>query len=32
MPALQAAAAAERSGLWAEPNPVPPWNFRRAGR
>ena len=32
LPALQAAAAAQRRGLWAEPNPVPPWDFRRAGR
>jgi micrococcal nuclease len=32
LPALQAAAAAKRRGLWAEPHPVPPWDFRRAGR
>lgn len=30
LPALQALAASRRRGLWAEPNPVPPWDFRRA--
>ena len=29
LPALQAAAAAQRRGLWAELHPVPPWEFRR---
>ncbi|PWF48577.1 thermonuclease family protein [Massilia glaciei] len=29
LPALQEAAAAQRRGLWSEPNPVPPWKFRR---
>lgn len=32
LPALQEAAAAKRRGLWAESNPIPPWDFRRAGR
>lgn len=32
LPALQAAAAAERRGLWVDPHPVPPWEFRRPGQ
>lgn len=28
---LEAAARAERRGLWAEPHPVAPWEWRRAG-
>lgn len=32
LPALQAAAAAQRRGLWVDSNPVPPWDFRRTGR
>ena len=28
----QAAAQAARRGLWADPNPVPPWEFRRLQR
>jgi len=30
--ALQAEARAARRGLWADPSPVPPWNWRRNGR
>jgi micrococcal nuclease len=26
---LEAEARAERRGLWADPDPVPPWNYRR---
>jgi micrococcal nuclease len=29
MPALQDAARAAKRGLWADPEPVPPWAFRR---
>lgn len=32
LPALQAAALAKRRGLWAQSNPVAPWDFRRARR
>lgn len=32
LPAVQAAAARKRLGLWSEPNPIPPWKFRRDGR
>lgn len=32
LPAKQAAAAAERRGLWADPGAVPPWEFRRSRR
>lgn len=28
----QRAAQADRTGLWADPKPVPPWDFRRATR
>ncbi len=28
----EATARANRLGLWQDPNPVPPWSFRRAGR
>jgi endonuclease YncB( thermonuclease family) len=30
--ALEAAARAGRRGLWADPHPVPPWEFRRGRR
>jgi endonuclease YncB( thermonuclease family) len=30
--AEQAKARAERRGLWADPNPVPPWEWRRIAR
>lgn len=30
--ALEQAARGERRGLWADANPVPPWEFREAGR
>jgi len=30
--ALEREARAARRGLWAAPNPVPPWDFRTAGR
>jgi micrococcal nuclease len=30
--ALEAEARAARRGLWAEPHPVPPWEFRRRAR
>jgi len=30
--ALEQRARKERRGLWADPNPVPPWDFRAAGR
>jgi len=29
---LEQRARKERRGLWADPNPVPPWDFRAAGR
>jgi len=29
---LEAAARAAKRGLWADPTPVPPWEFRRAKR
>jgi micrococcal nuclease len=28
LPAAQAAAQSQRLGLWAQPDPTPPWNFR----
>ena len=28
---IEAEARRERRGLWADPSPVPPWEFRRAG-
>lgn len=28
LPALEAAARADRRGLWADPDPIPPWKFR----
>jgi endonuclease YncB( thermonuclease family) len=28
---LESAARAQRVGLWAEPTPVPPWEWRRQG-
>ena len=31
LPPLEAAARAARRGLWAAPNPMPPWEWRRAG-
>lgn len=30
--ALQARAQKEKTGLWSDPNPVPPWEFRRQKR
>jgi endonuclease YncB( thermonuclease family) len=30
--ALEKEARASRRGLWADPNPTPPWDFRAAGR
>lgn len=32
MPALQDEARTARRGLWADPSPVPPWEFRKARR
>lgn len=32
LPAVQAESARQRRGLWADPNPVPPWDFRRPRR
>lgn len=29
---VEAEAKSSRSGLWADPNPIPPWEFRRAKR
>lgn len=29
LPPLEAAARADRAGLWADPNPTPPWDWRR---
>jgi micrococcal nuclease len=29
---LEAAARENRTGLWSQPNPIPPWDFRRYGR
>lgn len=29
LPPLEAAARAARAGLWADPNPTPPWDWRR---
>ena len=29
---LQAAAKVERKGLWADPNPVPPWKWRKKSK
>jgi endonuclease YncB( thermonuclease family) len=31
-PALQAAAKASGLGLWADPNPIPPWEFRKRSK
>jgi micrococcal nuclease len=30
LPALEAEARAAHRGLWQDPNPAPPWNWRRA--
>lgn len=30
LPAIQEAAKADRRGLWADPEPVPPWEWRRS--
>ncbi len=30
--ALEEDARAKRGGLWADPNPIPPWDFRKAER
>ena len=30
LPALQDGARKERRGIWSEPGPVPPWEFRKA--
>jgi endonuclease YncB( thermonuclease family) len=32
LPALEAEARAARRGLWADPRPVPPWDWRRQNR
>jgi endonuclease YncB( thermonuclease family) len=32
LPGLEAEARAARRGLWAEPRPVPPWDWRRQSR
>lgn len=32
LPVLEAEARAERRGLWADPRPVPPWDWRRQRR
>jgi endonuclease YncB( thermonuclease family) len=32
LPALEADARAARRGLWADPRPVPPWDWRRQNR
>ena len=32
LPALEAEARAARRGLWADPRPVPPWDWRRQQR
>jgi endonuclease YncB( thermonuclease family) len=32
LPQLEAEARAARRGLWADPRPVPPWNWRRQQR
>lgn len=29
LPALEASARANRIGLWADPQPIPPWEFRK---
>ena len=29
---LEKAAREERKGLWVEPHPVPPWEWRKSGR
>jgi micrococcal nuclease len=32
LPAIQESAAANHSGLWRDPNPVPPWEYRKSKR